>query len=161
MEEELKERYQHIIGWGIDANPLNEPTYPIKDEGVEKGEVSWERPEKQKVEVEVLYSNERPGLPAVVGETFPPQFISGRLRRYAFKYSESRYRHWLPLLIADRINELEGVVGDITKGRLPTVLAKREWKARWQHERKSLVRNVLIGALAGMVIFKLVKYRQP
>ncbi len=155
--EELKEKHKHIIGWGIDANPLNEPTYPMKDEGVEKSDVDWERPEKQQVDVEVLYYNERPDLPAVVGETLPPQFISGTLRRYAFRHSESRYRHWLPLLVADRINELEGVVEDIKKGRFPNIFVEKGWKARWQYEKKSLLRNALIGAAVGMVVFKMIK----
>lgn len=157
--EELKEKYKHIIGWGIDANPLNEPTYPMKDEGVEKSDLAWERPEKQQVDVEVLYSSERPDLPAVVGETLPPQFISGALRRYAFRHSESRYRHWLPLLIADRINELEGVLEDVKKGRFPNVFAERGWKVHWQYEKKDVLRKVLIGAVLGIAIFQIIKHR--
>ncbi len=155
--EKLKEKYKHIVGWGIDTNPLNEPTYPMKDNDAEGNDETWDRPEKQQVDVEVLYSNERPSLPSVVGETLPPQFISGRLRRYAFQYSESRYRHWLPLLIADRINELEGVVADISKGRFPNIFAEKGWKARWQYEKKGLLRGVLIAAAVGITVFKLVK----
>lgn len=111
------------------------------------------------MDVEVLYSSERPDLPAVVGETLPPQFISGALRRYAFRHSESRYRHWLPLLIADRINELEGVLEDVKKARFPNVFAERGWKVHWQYEKKDVLRNVLIGAVLGIAIFQIIKHR--
>lgn len=157
--EELKEKYKHIKGWGIDANPLNDPTYPMKDAGLERGDANWERPERQNVKKEVLYSNERPALPAVVGETLPPRNLSGTIRRYAFRYSESRYRHWLPLLMADRINECEGIVDDIKRGRLPNIFAERGWKASWQYEKKRVLRNALIGAIASATIFLLIKNR--
>lgn len=157
--EKLKEKYKHIPGWGIDANPLNEPTYPMKDEGAEKADPSWQRPPKQKVDIEVLHSNERPDLPSVVGETLPPQYLSGTLRRYAFQYSESRYRHWLPLLLADRINEWEGIVEDVAKGRLPNLFSEKGWSARWKHQKKRLVRGALISAALGIAVYQLVKQR--
>ena len=49
-----------VKGWGIDANPDNDPTYPMKNRnnGEHEG-YSWERPAQQPVSVEVLHSNER------------------------------------------------------------------------------------------------------
>ncbi len=49
----------------------------------------------QPVNVEVLHSNERPHLTAVFGTSSPPSGLSGSIRRFAFRYSESSYGHWL------------------------------------------------------------------
>jgi hypothetical protein len=108
---------------------------------------SWERPPQQPETVEVLHSNERPNLTATFGTSTPPAGLSGVLRRFAFNYSESSYGHWLPLMLADRIGVVEGYVEDFSRGHVPNVFAERGWKAEWQHNRKSLVTRVAIGAV--------------
>ena len=137
-----------IKGWGVDANPKNDPTYPMKkrNNGEHAG-YSWERPPQQPINVEVLHSNERPNVSATFGTSTPPSGLSGMIRRVAFKYSESSYGHWLPLMLADRVGVVEGVLDDLTRGRVPNILAERGWKAEWKHNRKSLVTRVLIGAV--------------
>ena len=88
-----------IAGWGIDADPDNDPTYPMRERGAaEPRGYTWPRPLQQKTGVEVLHSIERPHLPAVFGTSLPPSGLSGHLRRVAFRYSESSYGHWLPLM---------------------------------------------------------------
>ena len=137
-----------VKGWGVDANPKNDPTYPMKkrNDGEHAG-YSWERPPQQPISVEILHSNERPNLPAAFGTSVPPSGVSGMLRRSAFKYSESSYGHWLPLMLADRVGVVEGVLDDLTRGRVPNIFAERGWKAEWKHNRKSLVTRVLVGAV--------------
>jgi hypothetical protein len=137
-----------IKGWGVDANPKNDPTYPMKkrNNGEHAG-YSWERPPQQPINVEVLHSNERPNVSATFGTSTPPSGLSGMIRRVAFKYSESSYGHWLPLMLADRVGVVEGMLDDLTRGRVPNILAERGWKAEWKHNRKSLVTRVLIGAV--------------
>ena len=136
-----------IPGWGVDADPQNDPTYPMKHrtDGEHAG-YSWPRPPQQPASVEVLHSNERPNLSAVFGTATPPSGLSGMLRRFAFKYSESSYGHWLPLMLADRVNEVEGVLHDLSRGHVPNVLAERGWNAQWKHNRAKLMGRVLIGA---------------
>ena len=137
-----------VPGWGVDADPRNDPTYPMKrrDDGEHAG-YSWERPPQQPVDVEVLQSNERPNVTAVFGTSTPPSGLSGLLRRFAFHYSESSYGHWLPLALADRVNVVEGVLNDLTRGHVPNVLAERGWKAEWEYNRENLVGRVLVGAV--------------
>ena len=141
-----------VKGWGIDANPKNDPTYPIKtrNNGEHAG-YSWERPSLQPVNVEILHSNERPHVTAAFGTSTPPRGLSGLLRRFAFRYSESSYGHWLPLMAADRIGIVEGVLEDLTRARIPNVFVERGYRAEWKHNRTSLVlrmavRVVIIGA---------------
>src|SRR4051812_28043456 len=101
--------YKSIPGWGMDADPENEPTYPMKNyTGDDHKRINYERSEQQPAEVEILKSTERPTLTTVFGTSTPPSGLSGAIRRYAFKHSEDRYRHWIPLILADRINVYEG-----------------------------------------------------
>ena len=137
-----------IKGWGVDADPENDPTYPMRSrENEEHKGYDWERPPQQPASVEILHSNERPNLSAVFGTSTPPAGLSGVIRRLAFNYSESAYAHWLPLMLADRVGVVEGYIEDLSRGRVPNVFAERGWKAEWQHNRKSLVTRVAVGEL--------------
>jgi hypothetical protein len=133
-----------IKGWGVDADPKNDPTYPMKNrnDGEHAG-YSWERPQQQPLTVEVLHSNERPDLTSVFGTSTPPSGVSGMIRRLAFRYSESSYGHWLPLMLADRVSVAEGVLGDLKHGRVPNIFAERGWRADLQHNRRGLVLRVI------------------
>jgi hypothetical protein len=157
----LASNYKDINGWGVDADPLDVPAYPMKrrTENDNKGMI-WERPEQQSAEVEILKSNERPNLTAVFGTSVPPSGLSGRLRRYAFKYSESSYGHWLPLLAADRINMIEGIIDDIKKGTIPNIFAELGGKAELKHNPKGLARKIAVGVVITAAIFMLCKRKK-
>lgn len=143
--ENQNEKYKNIKGWGVDADPENEPTYPIKKyNGDDHKRLDWERPALQSETVEILKSVEHPRMPAVFGTTFPPSGLSGALRRYAFKYDESEYGHWLNLLLADRINVVEGVIDDIRHGHFPNIFSEKGMKADWKYNRQELVTKVVI-----------------
>jgi hypothetical protein len=143
--ENPNEKYKDIKGWGIDADPENEPNYPIKKyNGDDHKRLDWERPALQSETVEILKSVEHPRMPAVFGTTFPPSGLSGALRRYAFKYDESEYGHWLNLLLADRINVVEGVIDDIRHGHFPNIFSEKGMKADWKYNRKELVTKVVV-----------------
>ncbi len=134
-----------IKGWGVDADPKNDPTYPMKnrDDGEHEG-YAWERPAQQPIDVEVLHSNERPDVTSVFGTSTPPSGLSGAIRRFAFGYSESSYGHWLPLMLADRVGVAEGVVEDLKHGRVPNVFAERGLRAEWEHNRSILLLRILV-----------------
>ena len=144
MEHKAKDTSQ-IKGWGVDADPKNDPTYPMKNrnDGEHAG-YSWERPPQQPITIEVLHSNERPDLTSVFGTSTPPSGLSGMIRRFAFGYSESSYGHWLPLMLADRVSVAEGLLGDLKQGHVPNVFAERGWKAEWKLNRTSLVRRIVV-----------------
>ena len=114
-----------IPGWGIDADERNDPTYPMRDrqDGDAHG-LSWPRPPLQPRDVDVLVSVEHNRLPAVFGTSSPPSGISGAVRRAAFAYSESQWAHWLLLMLADRVNMVEGLAADLARGKPPNLLAE-------------------------------------
>ena len=148
-------------GWGSDADPQNDPTYPLKRHtGTEHAGLTWTRPAPQPVSVEILKSNERPTVSAVFGTSVPPSGLSGRIRRFAFGYSESSYGHWLPLMLADRVNMVEGIFHDIRHGRVPNVFAERGWGAEWKYNRRSLVIKSLGTVVIAMAIAKVFRRRR-
>jgi len=146
MEKTAKD-YAHIKGWGIDADPKNDPTYPYKhrNNGEHAGYVRPDIPQ-QPLTVEVLHSNERPNVTAVFGATQPPSGLSGIIRRYAFKFSENEYGHWLPLLLADRVDVVEGILDDLKRGHIPNIFAEKGGKSDWKFNRKSQLTKAAIGA---------------
>jgi hypothetical protein len=144
MDHTAKDPSQ-IKGWGVDADPKNDPTYPMKNrnDGEHAG-YSWERPAQQPITVEILHSNERPDLTSVFGTSTPPSGPSGAIRRFAFRYSESSYGHWLPLMLADRVSVVEGVLADLKHGHVPNILAEGGWRAEWRNNRAGLFRRILL-----------------
>jgi hypothetical protein len=143
----------HIPGWGIDANPDNNPTYPMKNRnGADHQRLNYERPPQQPETVEILQSIERPTITRVFGATTPPSGLSGMIRRFAFKYSESTYAHWVPLVMADRIGVVEGIIDDLKKGIVPNIFAEKGWKAEWKYNRKGMIRNIAVGIVAATVL---------
>jgi hypothetical protein len=142
-----------VVGWGVDADPRNDPTYPYRDRSRDEGLANnWQRPPQQRSDVEVLQSIEHVRTPAVFGTSTPPSGLSGMIRRLAFRWSESNWLHWLMLLGADRINMVEGVVEDLGRGKVPNIPAEMGAKAEWQHNKKgfaiktAVTAGVLVGA---------------
>lgn len=149
-----KIQHPHIKGWGIDADPENDPTYPMKNyTGDDHKRLDYERASQQPLDMEILHSNERPNVTAVFGTSSPPSGLSGMIRRFAFRYSESSYGHWLPLLLADRINVIEGILDDLRRGYIPNIFAERGWKAEWKYNPKGLIRKVMIRVIAASFAF--------
>ena len=143
-----------IRGWGVDADPRNNPTYPMREISQDdKAGMNWSRPALQTSSVEVLHSNERPNLTAVFGTSTPPAALSGAIRRHAFKRSEGKWGHWLLLLMADRINVVEGIFQDLSRGRLPHIFAEMGVRAEIKHNFPGFMRKTVIAAL---IVFALV-----
>jgi hypothetical protein len=138
---------EDIIGWAIDANPENDPTYPMKQRnGADYERLNYPKPPQQKSNVEILQSIERPAITRVFGTSTPPRGLSGIIRRLAFKYSESSYAHWVPLVLADRIDVVQGILDDLKQGIIPNFFAERGWKAEWKYNRKQLVQKMVVSA---------------
>lgn len=153
-----KTDHSHIKGWGIDADPKNDPTYPMKkrtDEEIEG--YTWDRPPQQEINIEVLRSVERPNITAVFGTSNPPRGLSGMIRRMAFKYSENSYGRWMPLILADRVDMIEGLVDDLKSGYVPNIFAERGWNAEWKYNRKGfLIKTAAtVAVTAGIAAFLL------
>lgn len=161
IDRRIAQGQKNIPGWGIDADPENDPTYPMKKyTGADHERINYQKPQQQPVNIEVLHSNERPGVSRVFGTSVPPSGLSGVLRRYAFRFSEGSSGHWLTLLLADRINVAEGLLDDLRHGHIPNIFKERGWTAEWKYNRKGLVKNVAIGVAATSALALLIIYRK-
>ncbi|GGB56960.1 hypothetical protein [Blastomonas aquatica] len=150
-----------IPGWGVDADPLNDPTYPIRDRARDPGLTSdWERPTIQHPDVEILQSIEHIRQPAVVGTSVPPSGLSGMMRRTAFRWSESNWTHWLLLMGADRVNVIEGIVDDLAHARIPNIPAEMGIRSELAHNKRGFAKKLAVGGLIGVVAVGLLKRRR-
>ncbi|HJT17901.1 MAG TPA: hypothetical protein VJ853_10950 [Thermoanaerobaculia bacterium] len=118
--EHVPADYRTINGWGADLDPANRPAVPRElpsNVTTVRGDVKhWQQPHQK-----IFMSNEMPGLTPVFGETCPPHGVSGALREYAFQFGEATSRHWMTLMLADRVERIEAELWD-PKNR-PLVLA--------------------------------------
>ena len=160
LDRKIADSNKNIIGWGIDADPDNNPTYPMKRyTGADHDRLNYDRAPQQPQTMEVLVSNERPAITRVFGTSSPPSGLSGMLRRYAFRFSEGSSGHWLTLLLADRINVVEGIIDDIAHGYVPNIFAERGWKAEWKYNRQGAIKTVAIGVAAASAVVILLALR--
>lgn len=105
--------HSNIPGWGADLDRARRPAVPMEHTPPPRLHgVPLERPAQQPETVEILHSIERPNLTPVFGTSAPPSGLSGIIRRRAFRRSESDLRHWMLLLMADRVNVVEGLLQD-------------------------------------------------
>ena len=78
------------------------------------------------------------------------------LRRLAYKLTENDIRHFMLLLLADRINVVEGIGEDLAKGHVPNVLGEMGIKAEWKHNPVGLVKKAAVAtAIVGLGVYLL------
>lgn len=145
-EKEVPAKHAHIKGWGADLDHANRPAYPMvrmpaRLEGAHK-----HPPVQQLQTVEILTSIERPSITRLFGTPQPPSGASGMIRRFAFKYSESDLRHWMLLLVADRVNMVEGLAEDLKRGHVPNIFAEMGVKSEFKHNREAAVQKVMVAS---------------
>jgi hypothetical protein len=147
-DREIANQPKDIPGWGMDADDEDHPNYPIKNyTGADHDRLNYERSSQQPENVEILHSNERPSITRVFGTSTPPSGVSGALRRYAFRFSEGSSGHWMTLILADRINVVEGIIDDLRHGHVPNIFAEKGWNAEWKYNKKGLIKKVAVTAL--------------
>ncbi|MFC5511236.1 hypothetical protein ACFPOU_08865 [Massilia jejuensis] len=157
QQRKTREEMTHIKGWGADLDHKNRPAVPMERTPPRYTPADMPEPQAQAQRVEVLVSNERPGITQLHGTGQPPSGLSGMLRRAAFKFTESDLRHWLILLGADRINVVEGIVDDLAHGHVPNILGEMGLKSEWQHNKKGLATKVAIAGAVGAAAWFLLK----
>jgi hypothetical protein len=149
-----------IPGWGVDADPRNDPTYPYRDRSADNHSGEWRRPAQQEPEVELLQSVEHKQRPAVFGTASPPKYLSGWMRRLAFRWTESHWAHWMLLMGADRVNMVEGLVEDVARGKVPNIPKEMGVPAEWNHNKTGLVKKIGVAALIGGALFAMTRLRR-
>ncbi|TFW35696.1 hypothetical protein E4O92_01570 [Massilia horti] len=145
-----REQLAHIKGWGADLDRRNRPAVPMEHEPPRFINPQPGQPVQQAQTVEVFVSPERPGITPVFGTAQPPRGLSGAIRRAAYKRTENDLRHWLLLLVADRVNVVEGIGQDLMEGRVPNILGEMGIRSELRHNPAGLARKAAIAtAVAG------------
>lgn len=154
-----REQLQHIQGWGADLDRKNRPGVPMERTPPRFIDAPSGPPVAQQQDVEVLVSTERPGRTPLFGSVQPPSGLSGAIRRAAFKLTENDVRHWLLLLVADRVNMVEGIGQDLARGKVPNVLAEMGIKAELKHNPAGLAKKAAVVTAVAGVAYLLLKRR--
>jgi hypothetical protein len=154
-----EQAFSHIQGWGADLDRADRPAYPMERMPPRLDGVHWDTPEDQPLDIEVFHSTERPGVTPVFGTSAPPRGLSGKLRGVAYKLSENDIRHWLMLMLADRVDVIEGLGDDLGQGRVPNIFAEMGIAAEWRHNRAGLVRKVAVASAVTALGYYLLKRR--
>lgn len=98
--------------YGVDRALEDRPGVPMEAEPEPAEGVHWEEIPRQPVRQTVLKRRGLTRLTPVFGTSVPPRGISGLMRRVAYRIPEHRARHWLLLLAADRVDVMEGRLGE-------------------------------------------------
>jgi hypothetical protein len=143
-----------IKGWGADLRPEDRPSYPKEtpsDVQTPRGRVG----DRQIPDVKIHKSTEQPDLTPVFGTSCPPRGLSGKLRDIAYQYSEGRLAHWMTLMLADRVDMVEGVLEDLRHGKVPNTYKERGWTAKGSgRDRARRDLHIAIGlSVVGAVAF--------
>lgn len=157
----IAREHAHIQGWGVDLDEKDRPAVPMERTPPRLDNIPWDQPPQQEAHVEVFVSPERPAITPVFGSTTPPSGLSGMLRRAAYKLTESDTRHWLLLLLADRVNVVEGIGQDLLHGHVPNVLGEMGIRAELRHNPAGLARKAAVTvAVAGVAWYLLQRRRR-
>ncbi len=120
-----------IPDWGVDLADSMRPGVPMETPPGVAGEAHWDEPERQ----EGVPSGhaEGSGIPVtpVFGTAQPPKGLSGVLRSAAYRIPDHKVKHWLMLLLADRVDVAEhrlARIGPLAIIALP-LLAGGAWLA--------------------------------
>jgi hypothetical protein len=100
-----------IQGWGADRELTARPGVPMEQTPKAVPGAHWEQPVRQALEAPITHRYDAP-VPPVFGTAQPPKGLSGRLRRIAYRIPEWRARHWLLLLLADRVDAVESAAAE-------------------------------------------------
>jgi hypothetical protein len=149
-----------IPGWGADLDHANRPAYPKERTPPRLEGLHWAHPPQQPVRMTVFHSTERSGITPVFGTSVPPRGLSGWLRAQAYRQSENDVRHWLMLMLADRVNMLEGVAQDLVQGHVPNVFAEMGGPAELRHNPRGFARKGLIAGSALLMGLYLLRGRR-
>ena len=133
-----------IKGWGSDADPQTRPGVP-RDRAPDLGaELLYPSLPQQVPHIKIHKSTEHGRLTPLFGTSCPPQGLSGLIRDFGYTFSEGRLTRWMTLLLADRVNVVEGLLSDLAQGYVPNIPREMGIRSELKYNRAAFVRKVFI-----------------
>ncbi|MBV9891049.1 MAG: hypothetical protein JO090_09210 [Rhizobacter sp.] len=111
--------------------------------------------EQQAPRIKIHKSTEHGRLTPVFGTSCPPSGLSGVIRDFAYRFSEGQLPHWQALMLADRVNVVEDVLGDLARLRVPNLVKELGLAAQWRYNRAGFLKGA---AIAGLCLLGVVAY---
>lgn len=136
-----------IAGWGSDLEAAARPGVPRDGApgiGPERLYIDITR---QKPPHRIHKSTEHGQLTPVFGTSCPPRGLSGRLRDAGYQYSEGRLARWITLMLADRVDVVEGLLQDFARLRPPNVVREMGLASEWRYNRPRVVKAAAVSAV--------------
>jgi hypothetical protein len=111
-------------GWGVDVDPKNRPGVPMERSPRSVEGAHWTEPPRQQSEVPVFKHKGLKELTPVFGTAAPPKGLSGVIRKLAYEAPTHQTRHWLLLMLADRVDVAERMLTRLPRAVVPRALAE-------------------------------------
>ena len=153
QERQRTDRSDTIKGWGSDLDPKMRPGVP-RDKAPEIGvELLYPAIPQQVPRIRIHQSTEHGKLTPVFGTSCPPSGLSGRIRDFAYRFSEGRLSRWMSLMLADRVNVVEDIVSGLAHGRVPNIPREMGIRSEMKYNPAGFARKVLLATAitAGVV----------
>lgn len=151
---------KRIRGWGSDLDAARRPGVP-RDKAPNIGpEILYPPIPRQQTSVKIHKSTEHGRLTPVFGTSCPPSGLSGRMRDFAYHYSEGRMLRWLTLLAADRVNMIEDIFKDLGHGRIPNIPKEMGIKSELRYNPKGFAKKALIAGAALVLVSAYLRSRR-
>jgi len=154
------EQASRVSGWGVDLAPENRPGVPKEKAPPQGTGAHWSLPAQQPVTVPIQITTFRQGITPVFGTACPPHGLSGLMRQLAYKINEDKVSHWMMLIMADRVDVAEDILGDLARLRLPRPFAEMGLKTEFTKPSGiaySTRNRVLLAACAGVALLGITK----
>ncbi|HWI39954.1 MAG TPA: hypothetical protein VNX25_00535 [Verrucomicrobiae bacterium] len=135
-----------IRGWGSDLDPAMRPGVPYDKAPLIGVETLYPPIPQQIPKFRIHKSTEHRKLTPVFGTSCPPTGLSGRIRDYAYQFSEGRLAHYLTLMVADRVNVVEDIVADLSRGHIPNIPKEMGLATEWRYNREAFIRKTAVVA---------------
>jgi hypothetical protein len=152
---------RHIAGWGSDLEPARRPGVP-RDAAPDIGPETLYPPTipRQVPRIKIHKSTEHGKLPPVFGTSCPPTGLSGRMRDFAYHYSEGRMLRWLTLMAADRVNMIEDIVNDLAHGHIPNIPKEMGIRSELRYNARGFAKKVVVTGIAIALVAAYVRSRR-
>ena len=115
MSDRHQQWHDHLDRPVVGADLHDRPGAPMEHPPQKLTPTAPERIEPMRPRRGLTHRRELRGMTPVFGTGQPLHSISGLLRRMAYRIPESRARHWMTLLMADRVDVLEHRIARLVK----------------------------------------------
>ena len=149
-----------IRGWGSDLEPARRPGVP-RDAAPDIGPETLYPPIPRQVPRGKIHkSTEHGKLPPVFGTSCPPSGLSGRMRDFAYHYSEGRMLRWLTLMAADRVNMIEDIANHLAHGYVPNIPREMGIRSELRYNARGFAKKVAVAGIAIALVTAYVRSRR-